>query len=340
MNKFFFLFILSIPLLAQAKVPKTTYLKNKLANESEAVSRIAAQIRDLEKKLNSKNDGYLESVALIESIELKISKLKEALTSNASDISEEYKKSQKALNLYLLETIDEENDDKLLHKKIYLELFSRKLKSLKTAEKRSSKLLEAINLYGQKLTETRVKEEAIYNIIVELENKKKEMSKSYVSKLETKNRYESALDKIKAKIIAKSKVLGKKPNSKFGKVLVSMITPIDNYIELVQSKDTLTFKYQDTLQLKAPAAGKIVYTGELANYGKVIIIDHGNEVRSVLLGDLSIKVSKGNSVVQGELLGYTVSDPGVVKSLSYEIRKKDKSVNALSWISNKKINTL
>ena len=339
MTKFLFFFILTSS-FAVAKVPSSRKLKNKLANESAAVTKIAAQIRDLEKKLGHKNDGYLESVALIEKLEVKIQKLKGTLTQNADDISKEYKRSQKALNLYLLESIDEENDESLLHKKIYLELLSKKLVSLKGAEERSNSLLDSINLYEQQLTKTRAEEESIYEVIVDLENQKKEMSQSYVSTLESKNRYESALDKIKAKVIAKSKISGRSTRSLLKDSLIPMITPLDDYIELVQNRDAIILKYKDTLQLKAPAAGKIVYTGELANYGKLIMIDHGNDIKSVLLGDINIKVTRGSSVAQGQLLGYTVSDPGVVKSLHYEIRKKSKPVNALAWISNRKNTTL
>lgn len=332
MNRFFFLAIL-ISASAIAKIPDAQKLKNRLASESAAVSKIAAQIRDLEKKLAKTNDGYLESVAAIEKLEKKVQLLKSSLSENAQDISTEYKKSQKALNLYLLESVDDDNEESLMHKQIYLELLSKKLNALKVAEDRSNKLLESINLYDQQLTKTRIEEESIYQVIVELENRKKSMSQTYISKLETKNRVESTLDKIVAKTKAKQKVFGK---ISIKNIMIPMKTPLDDYIELVQNKDAVIFKYKDTVQLKAPASGKIVYTGELANYGKLIMIDHGDDVKSVLLGDIKIKVARGNSVEQGQLLGYTVSDPGVVKSLHYEIRKKSKPVNALSWISNTK----
>ena len=334
-----FMMTLFFSLTALGKSPKASALKNRLADESAAVTKIAAQIKDLEKRLVQSNDTYLESLTKIEELEEKIQNLKSSLSSNANEISSEYKKSQKALNLYLLEAIDEENSEALYHKKIYLELLAKKLKSLKVAETKSNALLETINSYEQQLTDTKASEQEIYDVIVELENKKKVMSQSYVSKLENKNRVESALDKIKAKSKAKRKIVSKNIQKTFGKNLIPMITPIDEYIELVQNKDAIILKYKDTVQLKAPAPGKVIYTGELANYGKLIMIDHGNDIKSVLLGDLKIKVVKGASVNRGELIGYTVSDPGVIKSLHYEIRKKSKPVNALSWISNKKTTT-
>lgn len=335
------IFFITIILSSQAlgKIPNAKKLKNRLANESAAVSKIAAQIKDLENKLAESNNNYLESLSKIETLDEKVQNLKDSLRSNALEISTEYKKSQKALNLYLLEAIDEDNAEALHHKEIYLELLGKKLKSLKAAESKSHSLLETINLYEQQLTETRATEEEIYQVIVELENKKKVMSQTYVSKLENKNRIESTLDKIKAKITAKKKVGISTIGTSKNDFLIPMVTPLDDYLELVQNKEAIILKYKDTLQLKAPAPGKVIYTGELANYGKLIMIDHGNDIKSVLLGDLKIKISKGAPVEQGQLLGYTVSDPGVIKSLHYEIRKKSKPVNALSWISNKKNTT-
>ena len=332
-----------------ANVPKISTLKQKLSSESAEVSKLAGSIKSLEKKLSTTNDGYLDSVKTIESLEQKISRMRVSLTRQAKDISNEYNKAQKALNLYLLESVDEDNENSLLHKKIYMEVLQRKLIGLKEAEKKSNTLLEQINLYDQKLTETKSSEESIYNLIVELENKKKEMSQKYVSTLESKNRFESTLDKLKAKQRARAKISqvkvvkkrsSRKSKKSRAKITIPMLSPLDDYVAMVKSRDAVMIKFDDTVQIKAPASGKIVYSGELANYGNVIIIDHGSEVRSVLLGDLLVKVKKGEPVRKGQLLGYTVSDPGVIKSLRYEIRKKSKPVNALSWISNPKKLTL
>lgn len=282
----------------------------------------------------------MENVVFIERLEKKVEKMQQDLETQAIGISEQYKKSRKALNLYLLESIDDENKNKLLHKKIYIEILHNKLTALKIAEQKSNSLLEMINLYDQKLTETKSEEELTYKLIVDLENKKKTISQKYITHLETKNRVESTLDQLRAKKRAKMKVSGIKIRSKKKSVksnrIIPMEAPLDDYVALIKQKDAVILKFKDTVQVKAPSSGKIVYSGELANYGNVIMIDHGDEVRSVLFGDLLIKVKKGDSVKKGQLLGYTVSDPGMIKSLRYEIRRKSKSVNALNWISNPK----
>lgn len=116
--------------------------------------------------------------------------------------------------------------------------------------------------------------------------------------------------------------------------IIPMISPIDDYIEMKQNKNAVVLKYKSTVAVKAPSSGKVVYTGTLASYGNIIMIDHGQEVKSVILGDMHIKVKKGDSLKKGQLIGYTLSDPGVIKSLHYEIRKKSFAVNAAKWITN------
>lgn len=341
MKKILFITFLFLSLsISWAKIPSVVKLNQKLSKESAVVSKIAAEIKSLEKTLTKKNDSYLDNVKLIEKLESKVATMQKSLAAQAFGISEQYKKSRKALNLYLLESLDDENKNKLLHKKIYIEILNKKLSALKKAEEQSNSLLATINLYDQKLTKTKSDEEITYQLIMELENKKKLMSQNYISHLETKNRVESTLDQMKAKRRAKAKIAGGKTRSskksKKVDVFIPMKAPLDDYVAMIKKKDAVILKFKDTVQLKAPAAGRIVYSGELANYGDVIIIDHGKQVRSVLLGDLLIKVKKGDLVGKGQLLGYTVSDPGVIKSLRYEIRKKSKPVNALNWISNPK----
>ena len=321
-----------------AVTKSTSKFQNKFVEYSSKVNKIAAQIKSLDKRLAKTNDSYLVSLKEIEKIEKGMTVLKTELKTNAQKISSNYNSAKKALNLYLLESSDTESDEAVLHKKIYLEVLKKNIGKLKQAQKDSNELLETITIYDQKLTETKSHEEEVYNLIVELENTKKELSQNYITYLENKNQAEVELDKLKAKrkILAKKKVANK---TKIVQIPFAMHPPLEQYLEIKQNKQAIVFKYKDPTAVNAPSAGKVVYTGELANYGNLIMIDHGSDVKSVILADMSIKIKKGESVKKGQVLGYTVSDPGMVKSLHYEIRKKSKAVNAYSWISktNKKI---
>jgi murein hydrolase activator len=76
--------------------------------------------------------------------------------------------------------------------------------------------------------------------------------------------------------------------------------------------------------------GKVAYAGEMPNYGKMIIIDHGSHFYSICgnLGEISLKV--GEKVAQGSKIGVTEFSG---KSLYFEIRARNIPVDPLQWIS-------
>ncbi len=113
---------------------------------------------------------------------------------------------------------------------------------------------------------------------------------------------------------------------------LSLIPPLESFVNYKSGDKGVTFKYESRAPIKASAGGKVVYAGELASYGKVVMIDHGQEIRSVILGDIQIKASKGDQVKQGQILGYTLAEPGLKKSLYYEVRKKNVAQNTIALL--------
>ena len=82
--------------------------------------------------------------------------------------------------------------------------------------------------------------------------------------------------------------------------------------------------------VRAISAGKIAFSGELPNYGRVTIIDHGEHFYSLCahLGELRKQV--GDPVAAGDSVG-TSSDDGA--PVYFEIRARNIAVNPLQWVS-------
>jgi len=59
------------------------------------------------------------------------------------------------------------------------------------------------------------------------------------------------------------------------------------------------------------------------------MIEHGNQTRSIFLGQLKSKVKKGQSVAAGEILGYTLANrkSRELGKLYFEVRKKNIAQN-------------
>ena len=85
--------------------------------------------------------------------------------------------------------------------------------------------------------------------------------------------------------------------------------------------------------VKSPAPGTVVFAGVNAEYGQTLIIDHGNETKS-LYGHLSkLTVTVNQRVQRGDLIamtGNTGRSSG--PHLHYEIQVKGQSVNPTSYL--------
>lgn len=312
-------------------------IKDDLNLKSEKVFKLGAKIRSMDKSLGSKNDDYLANLSKVKKIEDVITNLKITVHQNAKKIGQESYKTKKIWQYYLINQQDKQSDDFLLRQKALLGTLERQIKSLKSAEKKSSSLIKTLASYEEQLIDYRQNSQSLYKLILDLENNKKDLSQKYINALDQKNELEEKLEISIAKQKASQRKY-QKSLSKLKEIPVKLMLPLRDFTSYKGSKKGMTFKYKKVAPVHATENGKVVYSGELASYGKVIMIDHGHDIRSVLLGDLSIKVKKGDTVTKGQILGNVNSDAGLTKTLYYEVRKKNVAQNTLKLL--KKIKTI
>lgn len=84
--------------------------------------------------------------------------------------------------------------------------------------------------------------------------------------------------------------------------------------------------------VRAVFPGKVVFAGVIGGYGKLLILDHGDQYYSLVgqLGD-SLK-NEGDSVREGEIIGRSSPDQ---TPLYFEIRQRHIAMNPLPWFSQK-----
>lgn len=80
------------------------------------------------------------------------------------------------------------------------------------------------------------------------------------------------------------------------------------------------------------AAGTVSYADELDGYGKVVVVDHGENYISIYAGLSEISVSKGYTVAAGSKIGTSGSLPDGEEGLYLQIRYQGQVLNPLSWI--------
>jgi septal ring factor EnvC (AmiA/AmiB activator) len=82
--------------------------------------------------------------------------------------------------------------------------------------------------------------------------------------------------------------------------------------------------------------GHVVYTGWFRGYGNLIIVDHGGEYYTIYAHAADIRVTEGDDVKQGQIIG-TVGDTGSLQGprLYFEVRHEGKPQDPAHWLRPK-----
>ena len=81
------------------------------------------------------------------------------------------------------------------------------------------------------------------------------------------------------------------------------------------------------------AAGNVVYADNLDGYGKVVVLDHGDNYVSIYSGLSEIAVAGGYTVGNGHKIGTSGTLPSGEDGLYLEIRYNGQNMNPLSWVN-------
>lgn len=85
--------------------------------------------------------------------------------------------------------------------------------------------------------------------------------------------------------------------------------------------------------IKAAASGKVVYSGNgLISYGNLVIIKHNNTYLSAYANNRNLLVKEGEYVKQGQVIAKLGDSSSKNPFLHFEIRKRGKPVNPLSYL--------
>jgi murein DD-endopeptidase MepM/ murein hydrolase activator NlpD len=117
-------------------------------------------------------------------------------------------------------------------------------------------------------------------------------------------------------------------NSEFG----NRLSP---WTRVTEFHSGIDINAQPRTPIRAPAGGMVTFAGAQQEYGITIILDHGQDVRSIY-GHLSqVAVKHGERVERGQLIGYT-GNTGRSSGphLHYEILVKGRSVNPRAYLWN------
>lgn len=320
--------LLTISLNAGAAIKRPV---DELAKYRTEVMEMGARLSTLEKEIGSKNNLYLSSIEQIKQFESDVKLYRDELKVKQVEVGEAQIENKRILQNYLLES---ENDTtEPWQRKVHLELLKQAQVKLKNKETELVSFQTKVQEFDEKLVSLRKNEEELSQVIHELETRKKSAMETYLARVETKKKMENAVQtqKLQKRIAVVKKELSQapiveiKPDRLFGR-------PVDDFLSYTASPKGVTFKYQSAQPVKAVGEGKIVFAGDLAAYGQVLLIDHGKDLRTVLLGKMNIRVKKNDTVKSGDVLAYTENDSKEAQNLYFEVRKKNTAQNTILWL--------
>jgi len=90
-------------------------------------------------------------------------------------------------------------------------------------------------------------------------------------------------------------------------------------------------------EIRAIFDGTVEYSDVVPGYGKVLIIDHGNEYFSLVSQGTQFFKTVGQEVTEGDIIGLTGGGPWVREGIYFEIRHEEQQEDPLEWLDPRAI---
>ena len=179
------------------------------------------------------------------------------------------------------------------------------------------------------------KEKSVY--LKKIKRKKNQSVKVRKELLAASNNLNSLIDKLLMKLVSGE---GLDISDKKGRLKLPLKGRILNKFGRKRVKEYESYIVYNGINVRARRGtpvqavfdGKVLYTGELEGYGKLVIVGHGKEYHS-LYGHLdSIKVAANKVVKTGEVIALS-GDSGSMEgeTLYFELRKNGKPIEPVRW---------
>lgn len=211
----------------------------------------------------------------------------------------------------------------------------------------------ALNDIAVKSKDLEIKSESTRQLLSAIENQKKQLSLLELSKIESWTKAErdrlskeedvnilleesrATLSKT-ARAASLATALKGLPFHKLEKPVVGRIfkdAALQN--KFSPHSKGLFFETKKNAQVCAPAKGTITFKGPFRGQSEILIIDHGEEVHTILMGMHKIDAYIGKNVYAGEKLGTMAGYGSEGPKLYLELRHKGKSIDPTPYFAVK-----
>lgn len=339
-----FLLVLSFSIvggISAAVAPKSTSTADAMAIEKQLkqhgklIGDLQGKIQKYENALTVNNRKYLQVLDQRKQIEGAIDSLKGHIELQQAQLKQKMERANTVLNGVILSSIDDQHDTtNLISNKMLGAALRKRLAELRTAmvqNEQQEQQLSKLQLAYQDILKN---EQDLAQVLSQLESDKKIVVHNYQTVSKQEEQFRSNFHKLKAKQYRETLKVASSANDKG----LTFFPPLHEYSDLSFSKKKgVSFYFKNAQGVLAPQSGKVVFKGTVGSFGQVIFIDHGNDLRSVILGHFDPKVEKGTDVLKGDVLGYTNNMGSKIGEIYYEVREKNIALNTITLLDKKSI---
>ena len=298
--------------------------KNKLLIQEKKLISLKRKFRTLESSLGKNNKNFSKIEKEKNNLEDSLFFMRSELDKNELLLKDKIFKTRRMFSDFVLHSFESEQDfDFLIKKEFYSTNLKKNMKEIKLNIDFNLRLKKEIKDLIFKFKNYEKVQKNLMALLISIERERKQVKGKY-----------NFLMRNKKKLEFKYSRLGKTVRRPFyyGKLKL----PLNNYFKIKYKEKGLTFFYSKKGPIYASEKGKIVYSGKLSAYGEVIIIDHGHETKTVLLGNFLSLPEKGTKVKKGQVISYLDSRKKSRK-LYFEVRKMGKVQNTMRFLNKKLI---
>ena len=294
---------------------------NKVLQYDKEIARLTAEISKLETSLNAQNNRYLGVVAKERQIEGQLLELRQKLKVRNDKLAKLQAEAKRILAGLLVNSMGNTQDAAaLLSHKLMIQALKERLARLQEEISENSGIYAQTEDLEQRFAKYRQLEQELLTLLTELEERKRNVAEDYLRQMEQR-------EQMQLKLTESAKVPLSEKNGRFA-------LPMDNYANMKMGTTRISFKFVGTQPVLCVDKGKVLYAGSIGAYGKAVILDHGDQLMSVVSGQFRPKVKKGDVLLKGDILGYTNVLGNTTGNIDFEVRKNQQALN-IAQLMNK-----
>lgn len=301
-------------------------LKDKVNNIEKKIFKRNMKIEGFERSINKKHEKYLQHVRVNKKLKILLDEYIQSQSNEKLILS----KRIRAIKSKMIKISMLDNNQLAIENKIIAKILSGNLrKDLNDLEQVNTR----IHSIESKISSLESRINTFDDESIKISEKLRLMGLEK-QKL-TKNKDELFL----AKNILEDEYLELKANQEFEKIkdqseqeFVSrthLSNPIDQFHSAQKLHRGLEFRVSENSSIKVIDDGEVVHSDVLSTFGRIIIVKHKNNLRSVYLGDYESNISKNAKVKKSQKLGNVL--PGSESKVYFELRKKEKALELANF---------